>query len=107
MRVRRAKSDRQSRILAELSRAPSLRVAEFAEHFQVSTEMIRRDLDELTKQGLLNRTYGGAVRSLSSEPSVSERLRQFIAELERIARAAVPGGSKRVGVDWPISARFE
>ena len=90
MRARRAKSDRQSQILAELNRAPSLRVADLAEHLEVSTETIRRDLDELTEQGLLNRTYGGAVRSLSSEPSVSERHRHFIAERERIARAAVP-----------------
>jgi DeoR/GlpR family transcriptional regulator of sugar metabolism len=90
MRARRAKSDRQSQILAELNRAPSLRVADLAEHLQVSTETIRRDLDELTEQGLLNRTYGGAVRPLSSEPSVSERHSLFIAERERIARAAVP-----------------
>ncbi|MGA9604821.1 MAG: DeoR/GlpR family DNA-binding transcription regulator [Methyloceanibacter sp.] len=89
MRARRAKSDRQSEILAELSRAPSLRVAELAAHLEVSTETIRRDLDELTEQGLLNRTYGGAVRPLSSEPSVSERHSLFIAERERIARAAV------------------
>jgi len=89
MRARRAKSDRQARILAELNRAPSLRVADLAEHFEVSTETIRRDLDELTEQGLLNRTYGGAVRPLSSEPSLSERHSYFIAERERIACAAV------------------
>jgi DeoR/GlpR family transcriptional regulator of sugar metabolism len=90
VRARRAKPDRQSRILAELSRTPSLRVADLAEHLEVSTETIRRDLDELTQQGLLNRTYGGAVRPLGSEPSVSERHTHFIAERERIARAAVP-----------------
>jgi DeoR/GlpR family transcriptional regulator of sugar metabolism len=90
MRVRRAKSDRQSQILAELNRTPSLRVADLAAHLEVSTETIRRDLDELTEQGLLNRTYGGAVRPLSSEPSLSERYGHFIAERERIARAAVP-----------------
>lgn len=89
MRARRAKSDRQARILAELNRAPSLRVADLAEHLEVSTETIRRDLDELTEQGLLNRTYGGAVRPLSSEPSLSERHSYFIAERERIACAAV------------------
>lgn len=89
MRARRAKSDRQAQILAELNRAPSLRVADLAEHLEVSTETIRRDLDELTEQGLLNRTYGGAVRPLSSEPSLSERHSYFIAERERIACAAV------------------
>ena len=44
-----------------------------------------RDLDELTTQGLLNRTYGGAVRPLSSEPSVTERHRLFVEERQRIA----------------------
>ncbi len=43
----------------------------------------------MTEQGLLNRTYGGAVRSLSTEPSVTERHTLFVAERERIARAAV------------------
>ncbi len=90
MRVRRTKSDRQSQILAELNRSPSLRVADLAAHLEVSTETIRRDLDELTEQGLLNRTYGGAVRPLSSEPAVNERHSQHIAERERIARAAMP-----------------
>jgi len=90
VRVRRAKSDRQSQILAELNRAPSLRVADLAAHLEVSTETIRRDLNELTEQGLLNRTYGGAVRPLSTEFSVAEHHTHFIAERERIVRAAVP-----------------
>ena len=68
MRARRAKSDRQSQILAELNLAPSLRVAELAEHLQVSTETIRRDLDELTEQGLLNRTYGGECARSAASP---------------------------------------
>jgi DeoR/GlpR family transcriptional regulator of sugar metabolism len=90
MRVKRTKSDRQSQILAELNRSPSLRVADLAGHLEVSTETIRRDLDELTEQGLLNRTYGGAVRPLSSEPSVAERHSHFIAQRERIAKATIP-----------------
>ncbi|WP_377294371.1 DeoR/GlpR family DNA-binding transcription regulator [Rhizobium sp. SG2393] len=87
--MKKPKSIRQERILTELTQAPSLRVAELARRLDVSTETIRRDLDELTGQGLLNRTYGGAVRSLSTEPSVTERHMLFVAERERIARAAV------------------
>lgn len=87
--MRKPKSVRQERILTELNQAPSLRVAELARRLDVSTETIRRDLDEMTEQGLLNRTYGGAVRSLSTEPSVTERHALFVAERERIARAAV------------------
>ncbi|SIR42901.1 transcriptional regulator, DeoR family [Rhizobium sp. RU20A] len=87
--MKRPKSLRQQRILSDLTQTPSLRVADLARRLDVSTETIRRDLDELTGQGLLNRTYGGAVRSLSTEPSVSERHLLFPAERERIAKAAV------------------
>ena len=87
--MKKPKSVRQERILTELNQAPSLRVAELARRLDVSTETIRRDLDEMTEQGLLNRTYGGAVRSLSTEPSVTERHTLFVTERERIARAAV------------------
>jgi DeoR/GlpR family transcriptional regulator of sugar metabolism len=85
-----SKGDRQSRILSELGRSPSLRVADLAARLTVSTETIRRDLDELTEQGLLNRTYGGAVRPLSTEPSVTERHSLLVSERERIGRAALP-----------------
>lgn len=87
--MKKPKSVRQSRILTELNQAPSLRVADLARRLDVSTETIRRDLDEMTEQGLLNRTYGGAVRSLSTEPSVTERHALFVGERERIAKAAV------------------
>ncbi|MCX8998107.1 DeoR/GlpR family DNA-binding transcription regulator [Rhizobiaceae bacterium BDR2-2] len=88
--MKKPKPLRQEQILGELNQAPSLRVAELARRLAVSTETIRRDLDELTEQGLLNRTYGGAVRSLGTEPSVTERHTLFVSERERIARAAVP-----------------
>lgn len=86
--MRLKKSARQSRILAELEEGPSLRVADLAALLSVSTETIRRDLDELTAIGRLSRTYGGAVRRLSSEPNVTERHHLFVPERERIARAA-------------------
>ncbi|AJY47740.1 DeoR/GlpR family DNA-binding transcription regulator [Martelella endophytica] len=85
-----SKAERQAKILNELSGTASLRVAELAGRMGVSTETIRRDLDELTDKGLLNRTYGGATRSLSSEPSVSERHTLHVTERERIAKATIP-----------------
>lgn len=88
--MRASKSRRQARILSELESAPSLRVGDLADRLEVSTETIRRDLDELTQQGLVNRTYGGAVRPLGSEPAVSERHALLVEERQRIARAAVP-----------------
>ncbi|MEH3119931.1 MAG: DeoR/GlpR family DNA-binding transcription regulator [Methylorubrum populi] len=84
-----SKSRRHARILAELVGQPSLRVSELARILSVSTETIRRDLDELTQRGVLNRTYGGATRPLDSEPSVTERHLLFQEERQRIARTAV------------------
>jgi DeoR/GlpR family transcriptional regulator of sugar metabolism len=84
------KTARQGKILAALETAPSLRVAELAQNLGVSTETIRRDLDQMTSAGLLNRTYGGAVRPLHAEPTVAERHAMFVAERQRIARATLP-----------------
>lgn len=83
------KAERQSRILAELEGAPSLRVAELARRMEVSTETIRRDLDEMTARRLLDRTYGGAIRPTGEEPTLSVRHALFIEERQRIAEAAV------------------
>jgi len=84
------KAARQERILGELELAPSLRVAELARRLDVSTETIRRDLDELTGRGQLSRTYGGAIRPAPEEPSVSIRHSLHVEERQRIARATLP-----------------
>lgn len=83
------KEDRQQQILRELAETPTLRIGDMARTHGVSTETIRRDLDELTRRGVLNRTYGGAVRAMNSEPTVTERHQLFTEERERIARDAV------------------
>ena len=83
------KSDRQSRIVAELRSTPSLRVNELATLLGVSTETVRRDLAELGERGLINRTYGGAMRPLTFEPALAEREKLMVEERERIASAAV------------------
>ena len=54
------KGERQARILAALKTRPAIRVSTLATQYGVSDETIRRDLDHLSEQGLLNRTYGGA-----------------------------------------------
>lgn len=84
------KSARHRQILAELDQTPSLRVKELADHLGVSTETVRRDLDELTERGLIDRTYGGATVRRSLEPSVDERHQLFVPEREAIARRAQP-----------------
>ena len=86
--MKSSKAARHAHILAQVTQSPSLRVTELAVRMGVSTETIRRDLDELAERRLINRTYGGAVRTPSTEPSVGERHGLFVAERKRIAHAA-------------------
>lgn len=83
------KSNRHERILDVLGLDPAKRVNELAYELGVSAETIRRDLAELDADGRIRRTYGGAVRKSSLEPALSERLKLFVAERERIAKSAV------------------
>ena len=84
---RYAKGARQQRIVDALTSVPTLRLNELVETLGVSSETIRRDLRELHERGLINRTYGGAVRLFHSEPSLAERMRLMTAEREAIAAA--------------------
>lgn len=87
--IRLNKTDRQARIVAELRATPAIRVNELADLLGVSTETARRDLAELDGRGLINRTYGGAMRPVGFEPALAEREALMVAERERIATAAV------------------
>lgn len=82
------KAERQDFILSSLRMSPTLRVSEIASKFGISTETVRRDLDELKERGLIARTYGGAVRSMSIEPSLAQRQQQMVREREAIAARA-------------------
>jgi DeoR/GlpR family transcriptional regulator of sugar metabolism len=85
---RLSKAERHARIVAELAASPSLRVNKLSERLWVSTETVRRDLAELADAGQINRTYGGAMRSIPVEPAVAVREGLMTAERERIAHAA-------------------
>ena len=91
-----SKPERQQRILAELRVSATIRINELAADLGVSTETIRRDLEEMGQSGLVNRTYGGAVaRPLGFEPAWGERFQAMATEREAIgaatARMAQPG----------------
>ena len=82
-RLRR--DDRFKRIMAALRIGSSVRIADLAARFGVSTETVRRDLDELSRQGLVDRTYGGAASAAAfREPAFNERARERVAERRRI-----------------------
>jgi DeoR/GlpR family transcriptional regulator of sugar metabolism len=88
-RARLGKKERHERILAEMMATSRLRVGDLAADLQVSTETIRRDLYELEERGLIDRTYGGAVRPFGTEPSLTERHRLMVPEREAMAAATV------------------
>ena len=90
IRQRLGKAARFERIIAELRASPTVRISELAQAFGVSAETVRRDIDELSQRGLVDRTYGGATaHALAHEPAVNERYRLLVEERGRIgARAA-------------------
>jgi DeoR/GlpR family transcriptional regulator of sugar metabolism len=86
---RMKRSERFERIIAALRHSPTVRISELAAGFGVSAETVRRDIDELSRQGLVDRTYGGAAaHSLSHEPAVNERYRLHVAARARLGLCA-------------------
>jgi DeoR/GlpR family transcriptional regulator of sugar metabolism len=82
---------RRQQILNLLEETGSLDVGDLADRFAVSVVTIRKDLDDLERQGLLQRTFGGAVFSHRSRfnRSFLERASQHLREKRAIAAAAL------------------
>lgn len=84
-------SQRQLRIMDLLRRQGVVTITELAQAFAVSAMTIRRDLDELDRQGLLQRTHGGAIAlagAISEDPTFTQRQHIRAAAKQAIARAA-------------------
>jgi DeoR family fructose operon transcriptional repressor len=82
---------RKDELAAYVTEAGEVTVNELAEHFGVSVDTVRRDLDELAADGQLKRTHGGAVRNspLSRmETSFTERISVRDAAKNRIGELA-------------------
>jgi DeoR/GlpR family transcriptional regulator of sugar metabolism len=82
---------RRQQILYLLEETGSLDVGDLADRFAVSVVTIRKDLDGLEREGLLQRTFGGAVFSHRSRfnKSFLERTRLHRREKRAIAAAAL------------------
>jgi DeoR/GlpR family transcriptional regulator of sugar metabolism len=86
---RLTKQQRQERIVAELRISPTIRASEIAAKLGVHTETVRRDLKYMDRNGLLNRTYGGAAAApLAFEPGLAERDRILVTERRSIGERA-------------------
>ena len=82
--------ERRQKIKDLLRGQNRLTVKELTNLFEVSNVTIRRDFNELEKQGLLRRTYGGAIipESTIAEPSVLERQIKYLEEKRKIGELA-------------------
>jgi DeoR/GlpR family transcriptional regulator of sugar metabolism len=87
---RPSKARRHEIVLERLRSDVTVRIYDLADEFSVTTETIRRDLDELSRRNLVSRTYGGAaMRSMNTEPGLQMRSRTLVDERRRVARMAV------------------
>jgi len=87
-RQRRLPAGRKAQLAAYVAETGEVTVSALAERFGVSIDTIRRDLDQLSADGVLVRTYGGAVSqsTLSRvDRAVDVRLTMEEREKEKIA----------------------
>jgi DeoR family transcriptional regulator, aga operon transcriptional repressor len=85
------KEERRNRILSMLKEKGTLKSSELSDIFNVTLETIRKDMEFLDEQGLLKRTFGGAIVAAGSESSVvsdifdpSVDLRNIAHEIEKV-----------------------
>jgi len=87
--------ERQEQIKLILQRDKRVVVSQLSEQFDVTEETIRRDLDKFEKQGLIVRTYGGAVlNTKKTDFTISERY----------GRALINAEEKRAIADTVVSS---
>ena len=81
---------RKAQLAAFVSEEGQVTVSALAERLGVSIDTIRRDLDQLSAEGVLIRTYGGAVSpSSNSRPDRAVDVRMTVQEKEKEAIAAI------------------
>jgi len=83
-------ADRQRKIIDLIHTDKVVQVQDLSDRFDVSVLTIRRDLDYLASQGLVERTHGGATlrRSLPVEPLFSQKASEYTKEKRVIGLAA-------------------
>ncbi len=69
----RLPAGRKAKLVAYVAEAEQVTVAQLAERFDVSTDTVRRDLQQLHDEGLVVRTHGGAV-SVTAIASTEKKL---------------------------------
>ena len=82
-------STRRTAILEALNEDGEVRVADLSGQLHTSVVTIRKDLDELGKEGLLERVHGGAIKNFRVQQNMifSEKMNAQKAEKKKIAIA--------------------
>jgi DeoR/GlpR family transcriptional regulator of sugar metabolism len=82
--------ERQQQLTRLLERVGRLSVSQICEQFGISAATARRDLDQLSEQGSIQRVHGGAILLRQAEPEdpILKRSHESEGEKERIGRAA-------------------
>ncbi len=84
-----SKAKRREEILLELRLRPHVRSQDLARRFEVSAETIRRDVEALSRKGLVGRAHGGATAAGGGTyPGFDERMTERQSERELIGRKA-------------------
>jgi len=80
------KLHRHEQMLVDLAKVGAIRIVEQAYLYGVTPETIRRDIETLSNEGKLVRTYGGAIlSSIADEPSANARTKLHTTERKIIA----------------------
>lgn len=82
---------RRNQVLDMIQRDPDLKVNQLADILGVSLVTIRRDLQYLEEQGLLTRTYGGAIPAQITKTDMDE-IRQYRTLIAQYAARFVADG---------------
>ncbi|HIY02160.1 MAG TPA: DeoR/GlpR family DNA-binding transcription regulator [Candidatus Blautia faecipullorum] len=83
-----SKDTRRKQILEILEKSKDVTSVALSEHFHVTEETIRKDLNYLSGAGLVIRTFGGAMLKESGEKSLEQRSVCNYAQKQKIAREA-------------------
>src|SRR6202167_3620760 len=84
--------ERRQHILELVQRQGRVLVTDLSSELEISQITIRKDLDWLQSQGLIQRSHGGALRIPSSalaDPTLQEKEKHHHLEKQKIAAAAV------------------
>ena len=80
-------NDRQQQIIDLVTLEGEVRIADLKERFDVTEMTIRRDMEKLEQQGVLRRTFGGAIH-ISKDIALRDRSTLHIEAKKEIGRKA-------------------